>query len=302
MSKSTSKLGSFVLIAIVILVFAFLYIWQRESVSTTFSGSHEVALSINPENTTETQIMLDVNGTSQVFGVFDDVYSRHYHPAEFVEGNLYVIRRVGDTDTENWIDQLWKYQTQDNGVMLYEGQGLDFRVAPDGHVVSVFTGSSPDEVVILDPNGEAVQIRLTKEFLELNPDYSLSYLSMTNEDLWLSETQGVKRMNVIGYNFDSAEISRWNISDVPVGIHESDFNPERLLVVFSDYQFAFDQDTEEGLKDTSVSLYVYYLEDESKRLLVTSPKRHEFNPKWIGDKEIEFNALDGSGRDQISIE
>jgi hypothetical protein len=287
----------------VILISVLIYFWQNtEPETSSISGSYAVSLSINPEDTNQTQVLLNIDGTTQIFGIIEDVYTYHYHPAEFVDGSLYIIRRFGDIETDDWSDQLWKYETADNGALLYEGKGLDFRVAPDGHVVAVFAGSSPDEVAILDPGGIAVQILLTKESLDLNSDYSLSYLSMANDGLWLSEAQGIQRMNVIGYDFDSGKINRWNISDAPIGIHESDFNPETLLLVYSDYQFAFDQDTEDGLKDTEVSLYVYDLNSGSKRLLVTSVKRHEFEPKWVSDYEIEFNALDGSGRDQISIE
>lgn len=302
MPKTTNKLAIFLLAVVVVIAVVFFSIAQKDIETSSFTGSHTVALAINPEDTSQTQVLLEVGGDSRVFGVIDNVYTHHYHPAEFVDGSLYVIRRIGDIQTDDWTDQLWKYQTQDDGEILYEGQGVDFRVAPDGHSIAVFAGASPDEVVILDPNGDAVQVLLTKEFLDLNSDYSLSYLTMTNKGLWLSETQATQRMNVIGYDFDSGEIRRWDISDTPVGIHESDFNPESLLIVYSDYQYAFDQETEQELTDTPVALYLFNLADGSKRLLVTSAKRHEFDPKWIDEAEIEFNALDGSGRDQISFQ
>lgn len=287
----------------VIFISVLVYFWQNtEPETSSISGSYAVSLSINPEDTNQTQVLLNIDGTTQIFGIIEDVYTYHYHAAEFVDGSLYIIRRFGDIETDDWNDQLWKYETADNGVMLYEGQGLDFRVAPDGHVVTVFAGSSPEEVAILDPSGNAVQILLSPESLSLRSELTLSYLAITNVGLWLSETQGTNLVNVIGYDFDSGAIQRWNVEGVDIGTHDSDLNSEKQLMVFSDYQFAFDDETDVELVDTPNSLYLYDLNNGSKRLLVSSTKRHEFEPEWINNSEIEFNALDGDSRDQISIE
>lgn len=303
MQKSNNKINLFIVLGFVIFISVLVYFWQNtEPETSSISGSYAVSLSINPEDTNQTQVLLNIDGTTQIFGIIEDVYTYHYHAAEFVDGSLYIIRRFGDIETDDWNDQLWKYETADNGVMLYEGQGLDFRVAPDGHVVTVFAGSSPEEVAILDPSGNAVQILLSPESLSLRSELTLSYLAITNVGLWLSETQGTNLVNVIGYDFDSGAIQRWNVEGVDIGTHDSDLNSEKQLMVFSDYQFAFDDETDVELVDTPNSLYLYDLNNGSKRLLVSSTKRHEFEPEWINNSEIEFNALDGDSRDQISIE
>lgn len=299
--KQTSKKFT-ITITSVLFVFGFIFFLQNSQTETvTFSGSHDVTLSVNPENTNVTQVSLLIEGTPQVFGIIPDVYTQHYHSAEFVGGNLYIIRRIGNLDTEAWTEQLWKYETADKGTNLYDGQGLDFRVSPDGNSIAVFVGSSPSTVAILDSQGNETYT-LDTERLSLTDEFSLSYLAMTDNALWLGTKQGIALMNIHTYTFKTNELMSWDVSGLEMSGHDYSVNTDVALVVFSDYQFAFDADSERNLESLSNSLFLYDLNGGTKRLLVTSKKRHEFEPTWIDVSTIEFNAIDKEERMQITIE
>src|SRR5512140_1169751 len=59
------------------------------------------------------------NGATAPFMDVADVYSDHYHPAEFHNGNVYVIRRIGDTSSSTWTDELWKYDSAKRGSRIF---------------------------------------------------------------------------------------------------------------------------------------------------------------------------------------
>lgn len=299
--KQTSKKLT-IIITSVLFVFGFTFFLQNTQTETvSFSGSHDVTLSVNPENTNVTQVSLLIEGTPQIFGIIPDVYIQHYHSAEFVGGNLYIIRRIGDTNTEEWTDQLWKYRTVNEGVMLTQGQGLDFRVSPDGQTIAVFVGSFPFSVEVLNSEGSKIQT-LDIGRLAFSEDFSLEFLAMTNDTLWLGAKQGIALMNIHAYTFRSNELINWDVSGLGMSGHEYGVNTDIALVVFSDYQFAFDADTEKDLESVPNSLFLYDLNSSSKRLLVTSTRRHEFEPTWIDASTIEYNAIDREGKAQITIE
>lgn len=302
--KQTSKKFTLIITSVlfVIVVIGYTFFLQNTQTETvSFSGSHDVTLSVNPENTNVTQVSLLIEGTPQVFGIIPDVYTLHYHSAEFVGGNLYIIRRIGDIDTEAWTEQLWKYETADKGTNLYDGQGLDFRVSPDGNSIAVFVGSSPSTVAILDSQGNEIST-LDTERLSLTDEFSLSYLAMTDNAIWLGAKQGIALMKIHTYTFKTNELISWDVSGLEMSGHDYSLNTDVALVVFSDYQFAFDADRERDLESLSNSLFLYDLNGGTKRLLVTSTKRHEFEPTWIDVSTIEFNAIDKEERMQITIE
>lgn len=59
-----------------------------------------------------------------------DADTNHYHGAEFHNNNLYIIREFG-SDQDGWTSELWKYNSDGAGVLLFAAERLDFRVAPD---------------------------------------------------------------------------------------------------------------------------------------------------------------------------
>jgi len=49
-----------------------------------------------------------------------DVNRDNYHIAEYHNGDLYILRRIGDPQVDqNWSDQLWRYDSPGNGKMLF---------------------------------------------------------------------------------------------------------------------------------------------------------------------------------------
>ncbi|PIS41911.1 MAG: hypothetical protein COT25_00540, partial [Candidatus Kerfeldbacteria bacterium CG08_land_8_20_14_0_20_42_7] len=74
------------------------------------SDIKNVTLKSNVSNPGTTDIVVQLhNGSVQTITTYDDIYTEHYHPIEYWNGEIYVIRRIGDPDADSdWADQLWQ--------------------------------------------------------------------------------------------------------------------------------------------------------------------------------------------------
>ena len=112
---------------------------------TTDDTQYEIVYMENPEADQTDVYIQDVEAkTMELFATIPDVRVQHYHSGEYHNGNLYIIRRIGDVETDSWRDELWKYDELRAGVMLYAIKGLDFRVSPDEAYVAISGGDERD--------------------------------------------------------------------------------------------------------------------------------------------------------------
>jgi hypothetical protein len=264
---------------------------------------YEIVYMDNPEaNKTDVYIQNVETKAMEFFATIPDVREQHYHSSEYHNGNVYLIRRLGDIETDNWRDELWKYDELRAGTMVYSIKGLDFRISPDESYVAVSGGDqiSGEKLVMLDKQGNILQEFSADQVLIGPEDMPLmvGLLDWSDDSrvLWV-ETDGPAIASFSSLPSPSWQISMFDLTGVPIGRAENELNPNTGKVVFSDLPmfFAVDQQDEFIASGEAVTLYVYDLASQSLQEIAVS-KAKEFAPLWLDDTTIEYNDPVGEGR------
>jgi len=178
-----------------------------------------------------------------------DVYREHYHNAEYHNGHLYVIRRLGydGYPDEDWTDELWRYDSQGRGTRLYSEQGLDFRVAPSEAYIAVRQGQ--DKVTFLDSAGNPQPVfalgQLSRQDPARPPSAPATGLLKWSDDrvaFW-----GVVNYGPGAEEFFWIEPASWQVTICDVSRlrinWEYDLNANTGYVAYSDYPAMFGAET-----------------------------------------------------------
>ncbi len=269
---------------------------SQEQVS--LSGDFEVVIKENSDKTKSDIYLKDSSGKETFFLTAKDVYKHHIHPAEYKNGNLYIIQRTGGEegyqDIPDWTDELWKYDSKKQGTKLYSIRGLDFRVSNDNKLIAIIGSGSDnkDMVGFIDTSG--------KQLAEFGGDdlgISLMKLLVWGENtFWLADLALPYPVAFIKFDTNPFQASKYDVENVGIGM-EYVINPDTQRVAYSDYPPLFDVDSQNEYKQSGkkVTLYVYDLETDEKHVIDTSTTK-EFNPKWIDDDTIEYDNPKGEGR------
>jgi len=261
------------------------------------SGDYDVVIKENPENSAKSDIYLkDKSGQETFFITLDEVYKHHNHPAEFHQGNLYIIQRTGGEDgyqdITDWTDQLWKYDSSKEGMNLYSSRGLDFRVSNDDKLIAI-VGSGPDETEILVFTDTLGNVRQ-----EFNVDVNgvINPLIWGQNSFWFVAIVPPYPVAFIKVETDSFELIEFDVEDVGIGM-EYIINPDIQKLAYSDYPPLFDEDSANEYKASGkkVTLYIYDLETDEKKIINTSVTK-KFNPTWIDERTLEYDNPQGEGR------
>jgi hypothetical protein len=238
------------------------------------------------------------------FATIHDVQQSHYHYYEFLNGNLYIVRRLGDyEETDNWTDELWRYREQDEGTRLYAIKGLDFRVSPTEEYIAAAGGETivGEKLVILDAQGNLIQEYTAEQVVSKSEIMIVGLLEWSDDgsQLWMrSGGPGLisfSRLAVTSWN-----ITIYNVTEIQISLQDHALNPNTGKVVFSDHPVFFDATSAEEFREsqTDVNLFVFDLETRNLQQIITS-KAKEFNPIWLDEVTIEYN--DPFGDDRISV-
>lgn len=306
---------NFVLLGILVMavVFGGIY-FLRTSKSTPapqqqmeIAAAYEVVIKENPADQKKSDIYLkDKNGQETFFITLDDVFRKHIHNSEYHNDNLYIIRRTSDEEElkkvtwtdelePNWTDQLWKYDSNKHETLLYSSRGLDFRVSNDDKLIAV-VGSDQNLnpiLVFLDTNGEEL-VQFTTEDLEV--EGIIDPLVWGRNSFWLIEKALPVPKSFLKIDVQTFRAAKYIVLDKTIGI-EYVLNPETKKLAYSDYPPLFDEDSanEYQASGKKVTLYVYNLETDEKKIIDTSVTK-KFNPKWVDESTIEYDNPKGEGR------
>jgi hypothetical protein len=219
----------------------------------------------------------------------EGVLARRWHPAEYRNGHLYAIRRIGNprSPVQAWTDELWRYRGQEPRTRLFAGKGLSFRVAPNESVIVVRGGDEPGRGLVTLLSAEGSVIRAFGA-----PDLHLDDIG----DLWATNRYVFVSNGGPGAGFD--RLARISTRDWTSTLHEfrelgidadGDFDAERQLVIGSDHPFFYDaEDHDDWMKDKPVvTLRVYDLMTRSSTTIATSVAKR-FEPRWVRDGVFEF--------------
>jgi hypothetical protein len=239
---------------------------------------------------------LDTNEEEFYLSV-SDMYSSHYHPYEYHNGNLYVIRRIGDIDTEDWSDNLWRYDDELNGEEIYSSQGLDFRVSEDESVIAI--QKSDTSLLLLDNTGE-IQKEYTAEELvgaDTLDAYSDVYFAEVTSDLvWTYNSNGMYLESINKIDTETFELIRFDVAELDIG-SEYTLNTKKEALAFSDHPIFLDADSAQEFEEQGLEVTLSIYDLNSKRLTkVATTNGLYFEQEWTNSDTLEYNKPDSMER------
>jgi hypothetical protein len=262
-------------------------------------NNYEITVKYERGKAADIYLLNKTTGAEEKLLTVNDAYTRHYNFEESHNGNVYLIRRKGDTNTDNWVDELWKYSLDNKVTKLFSAKGLDFRVSPNEEFIAI----QNRKIIITDSKGKIIKEFTDKELnKELNSEITkhafpdLYKWSDDNQLFWGFYMETAWPVMAYSINLENWEIASYNLMDLPIG-NEFNLNPNTGIIVFSDYPVTLDIDDAEEFKESKkeVKLYLYNLNNKELKAIDTSITK-EFNPKWIDNTTLEYDDPNGGGR------
>jgi|GEM_PF-4322312 len=256
------------------------------------SDIKNVSLKSNVSNTGITDIVAQLNnGDVQTIATYNDIYVDHYHPIEYLNGDVYVIRRIGDPEVDSgWTDQLWKIGLDGSEVMLYAEQGIDFRVSSDEQYIAIADSTAIGQVFFINKDGVKVKSFLLNQ-LAIDPDAKDSEMYSWSNDgksFW-GGVYFANQEDIFQISVDDWTVQKFAF-DGNLHNHDWDLNPDINSIVYSDYpSFGDATDAEDFDNSTTVThLYLANFITGEKRTIDTAVAK-SYQPKWISSTEIQYS-------------
>jgi len=275
--------------------------------NTVKPAEFQVTLTPNVHDSTLTDVFVHniKKDQSQLFITLPDVEIRHYHPAEFHKGSVYIIRRKDGTPANNnqWRDELWKYTSMKQGKKIFSSQGLDFRVSSHEYFAAIVSDTT---LYFVDLQRDKKPVKFTvSEIEEQNvKDMYIQPLAWTERDafFWGNIFQTVNIHSFFRIAPDTWEVETFDVDSLHITTQDYAFNPTNGVVVFSDFPVIFDAETAKRVRRNKmrVHLYLYDLKTGEKKLLATTHSKN-FQPEWLSTRIIEVNNPESKGRIVLSL-
>lgn len=250
----------------------------------------EVVVEENPSDKTKTDVFLKDKriGQETLFITLSDVDIDYYHPAEYHNGNLYIIRRASEE-----IDEIWRYNQQKQGEKLYAGRWFGFRVKDDEKVITITTA---EEFNLLDNNGNKIKTFKADEVLVSPAGPQFEVVAWAPNAVWLDNTFGPNLTGLVKIDTSAFTIVKYDLSHLPAGT-EYAFNVKKEKVAFSNYPAFFEVESLEEYErsGSKVNLIVYDLQTKAQGQIATSIAK-KFEPAWIDENTLEYNNPSGEGK------
>ena len=272
---------------------------QQDDVS--YRGEYDVRLRENPSDPSKTDIYLSNGGSESLFLSLADIYRGHYHPAEFSDGMLYIIRRSGGGEQptgDDWTDELWKYDRSGAGTKLYSAQGLDFRHSPQTNQIAIFLPDKKKPLVLMDAKGAVSKAFSHQDIPGLGANDELYPLRWYGQMAWFGAAQGMQAVSVFSLDTQTVAVTQYPISELHAAVGEVSLDPGLLRLAYSDYKPRLDTDSTTA---QAASLYIYDLTTKQKSVVVSATVKRPFAPTWANDGSLEYNDPTGSGRISLEI-
>ncbi len=235
--------------------------------------------------------------TEKKLFTLSDVYRDHYHPIELVDGNIYIVKRLGDPDT-SWTDEFWKYDSTGKGKRIYSEPGLDFRVSREAQHIAIFAPFPEQKITMMDLEGEHKKEFLRNDIPGLLDEQILAPLLWHKQTLWFGAFEGLSLMRLFSLDVGSQAIVAYDLSRLNAARGEFAFEPTSYLLVYSDYHPRLD--TADPAHQTA-TLSAYNLLNQKKISFVRAGTTRAFEPTWIDGTTVEYNDPAGNGRTQMRL-
>jgi hypothetical protein len=261
---------------------------------------YNVIVNENPSDGTKSDIYVknSITGEETFFITLTDIYRAHYHNAEYHNGNLYIIQRTGGDDgylnDPNWTDELWRYNQQNQGQLLFSLRGLDFRISADEQLILI---NSNEKTYILNNSGDGIKTFQNNEVsVDPNIQLSVNFLAWGPNAIWLSNLGGATLSGAVKVDTRAYSVTKYSLSGLGIG-REYAFNPDREIIAFSDYPIYFDAENAQTYENSgkTVHLTVYDLITKTQHPIATSITKL-FAPEWIDANTLAYDDPGGTGR------
>ncbi len=231
----------------------------------------------------------------------EDVDTSNIHPAEYWGGNLYIRKRIGLE--ENYRSELWRYDQDGQGEVLYSFDSFQFRVAPNESLIAInnfVPGEGMQEkIIILDQKGKEVSSIVPKDELQEESDNMLMNLGGWSDDssvFWGNYAYAYRPALFFVYEHNTQEIIVLDASDFTLQ-SEFSFNPNTRQLLFSDAPTFMEMSgyLRFLIQQTPVTLYLHDFSTGVQTPLDITISDY-FNPKWISVNQISYDDPMGKGR------
>ena len=231
----------------------------------------------------------------------ENVPNGQYYGEVLHQGNLYIIRRLGDPSTdEAWTDELWRYSPDGQAGLLFSGQAISFLTASDEslsaityHVDETESGST-SRLAFVRPDGSLVHEISERLFF---PGYDFQPLEWMGDStgLWAALVAEPQPMALLRITPGSWKLEVFDLTALSLG--EYDLNTETARLAFSDYPVMFDADSaaQFAQSQTIVTLWVLDLNSNQMQTIATTTARL-FDPLWLSATTLEYNHPEEEGR------
>lgn len=215
----TSKLlHNFILAFAVILAMGAIVSLLACNAKITRQQDYDVALEANSTDSTQTDVYRVNELTDQRTLVLtvDRMNRDHYHPAEWVNGTLYLVKSY-ESETGEWVEELWRFPAGKNGKVIYSHSGLDFRVdESDKHIAIISNSTDLKDSIItfIDTEGNTLKQITRSEIAEIKSDNALRPLFWQKDSFWFTADQAADTNHLGNINLTTDAITVYNISSV----------------------------------------------------------------------------------------
>lgn len=221
----------------------------------------------------------------------ENLNTNHYHNYEVHNGNLYILKEVGDTSSENWAHELWLY-TADSERLLFSSKGLDFRVAPDERWIALVYPLPPDYFYgglgFLDLAGGEILHEFAFEYVDEMLSIGLEKWSQDSNNLWVKFAAGP-----VPAMYSKVNARDWSLADYDLGAinigADSSLNANTGYLVYSDHPAFFDVMSANDFAQSGqpVSLFFYSF-DQGVETKIAESVAKPFNPFWASEAIVGY--------------
>ncbi|KAA3643142.1 MAG: hypothetical protein DWQ07_21735 [Chloroflexi bacterium] len=277
-----------------------------EEVSEPQDCDCSVLTRINPDNEAlaDVYILDNATGEESFFASLEDI-AVEQNSGEYHNGNIYLVKEVGyepGSDDQNWTHELWKFDADANGTMLFANKGLSYRVSPDENYLAIeYVPEGADmngggKLAFFDLQGNLLHEYSAPEFRVEQAMLALEKWSGDGSALWLSlHHVGPRPLAFVRINVASWQPDIYIFADTPVAA-EYDLNANTGKLVYSDHPIFFDVNSAQEFADgmNPVTLFVYDFATQNEQVIATSISQM-FHPRWVDDDTIECDDPSGDG-------
>jgi hypothetical protein len=265
---------------------------------------YETSLKPNETDQGKTDIYVTNTETGEkiLYLTLSNIYSEHYHAAEYHNEHLYIIKELKDPLTR----QLWKYNNQKKGSLLYESEDIDFRVSPYEDHVAIL---SRNRLLIMSKDGiiktyNHFHLGVINESFTVPFQINLLTWSDNGQYFWGNVHESLETRSYYVINSENWDVVKYETIELltQLAAGERALNPNTSKLIYSDLPIFYDVDsaTSFELSEKSVTLYLFDFKT-FENIELTQNIAKGFRPTWLDDQTIEIYSTDDNKNIRLTI-